>query len=202
MIGENMKKNKLLIVLILSFIALSLFMINGNFIYIDKEAFSFLSSHLNDSYIDIFEIITNIVSWWSLLIICIIIFTIMYKKKKINDFKFLLINIFSSMLITRLFKIIFQRERPIWPLINETGYSYPSGHTLTATCFYGTLIILVNKYLKGKLKIFVNIFLVIMIILTGLSRIYLGVHYLSDVIAGYILGVIVLIIVYRIFNKK
>ncbi|HOZ54044.1 MAG TPA: phosphatase PAP2 family protein [Bacilli bacterium] len=197
-----MKKNKLLIVLILSFIALSLFMINGNFIYIDKEAFSFLSSHLNDSYIDIFEIITNIVSWWSLLIICIIIFTIMYKKKKINDFKFLLINIFSSMLITRLFKIIFQRERPIWPLINETGYSYPSGHTLTATCFYGTLIILVNKYLKGKLKIFVNIFLVIMIILTGLSRIYLGVHYLSDVIAGYILGVIVLIIVYRIFNKK
>ncbi len=197
-----MKKNKLLIVLIIAFIALSLFMINDKLVYIDKETFTFLFLHLNDKFLSQFEFITNIMSFWSVFFLCIILFVIMYKKKKINDFLFLSVNVLSSIVIIRVFKIIFQRPRPLWPLIEETGYSYPSGHTLTATCFYGSLIILVNKYFKGKLKIFANIFLVAMILLTGLSRIYLGVHYLSDVIAGYILGTIVLLIVYKIFNRN
>ena len=197
-----MKKNKILIALIIAFIALSLFMINDKLVYIDKGMFTFLSTYLSDNFITQFEFITNIMSEWWLLILCIILFVIMYKKKKINDFIFLSVNIVSSIVVSRIIKYIFQRERPVWPLIKETGYSYPSGHTFTATCFYGTLIILVNKYFKGKLKIFANIFLVLMILLTGLSRIYLGVHYLSDVIAGYILGTIVLIVVYKIFNRN
>lgn len=197
-----MKKNKLLIVLIIAFIALSLFMINDKLVYIDKEIFTFLFLYLSDNFVYQFEFISNIMSVWSVLFLCIILFVIMYKKKKINDFLFLSVNVLSSIVIIRVFKIIFQRPRPLWPLIEETGYSYPSGHTITATCFYGSLIVLVNKYFKGKLKVFANIFLVVMILLTGLSRIYLGVHYLSDVIAGYILGTIILLIVYKMFNRK
>lgn len=199
-----MKKNKILIALIISFLALSIFMVNNKLIYIDNGMSNFLFSCLSNDFITQFEFITNIMSEWELLIICIILFIIMYKNKKTKDFMFLSINILFSIIVSRIVKLIFQRERPSWPLIGETGYSYPSGHTFTATCFYGSLIILVNKYFKGILKILVNIFLIIMILLTGLSRIYLGVHYLSDVIAGYILGTIVLIIVYKLFygNKK
>ncbi len=197
-----MRNKKLLLTLIISFIALSLFMINNKLLYIDKGTFNFLSSNISDEFIKPFEYITNIMSEWGLLILCFVLFIIMYKKKKINDFIFLSVNVITSVVITKAFKILFQRERPSWPIISETGYSYPSGHTLTATCFYGALIILVNKYFKGKIKIISNIFLIIMVILTGLSRIYLGVHYLSDVLAGYILGIIILIVIYKVFNKN
>ena len=100
-------------------------------------------------------------------------------------------------------KQIFQRPRPIeYRIINESGYSLPSGHSMISMAFYGYLIYLIYKNVKNEhLKRCLILFLSILIISIGISRIYLGVHYTSDVLAGF-LAAISYLIIYIFFLKK
>lgn len=93
-------------------------------------------------------------------------------------------------------KQIVQRPRPTeYRIINETGYSFPSGHSMVSMAFYGFLIYLIYKYVKNQyLKIGLITFLSILIISIGISRIYLGVHYTSDVMAGFCISVSYLVL--------
>ena len=73
--------------------------------------------------------------------------------------------------------------------ITENGYSFPSGHAMAALGFYGFIIYLLwHMNLRKKVKIIFSVLLSILIILIGMSRIYLGVHYASDVFAGYLVS--------------
>ena len=99
-------------------------------------------------------------------------------------------------------KLIFLRERPTDMLIDIGGYSYPSGHSFVSMAFYGLLIYLVAKLdIKKKTKNIIIILLSILVLLIGTSRIYLGVHYPSDVLGGFIGGIIYLIIYIEISKK-
>lgn len=93
-------------------------------------------------------------------------------------------------------KQIVQRPRPTeYRIINETGYSFPSGHSMVSMAFYGFLIYLIYKYVKNQyLKIGLISFLSILIVSIGISRIYLGVHYTSDVMAGFCISVSYLVL--------
>ena len=89
-------------------------------------------------------------------------------------------------------KGFFQRSRPVLgaPILSETGYSFPSGHSTVSMCFYGVLIYLVLRHCKEPWARFILCFvLASLIVLIGLSRVYLGVHYPSDVIAGFCIGI-------------
>ena len=99
-------------------------------------------------------------------------------------------------------KLIIKRVRPSWKWIVQSGFSYPSGHTISAFLLYGTLFLLVYKKVNGKFKNFLLIGFCLMIILTGFSRIYFGAHYLSDVLASIILGFIILIISNQFMNME
>ena len=99
-------------------------------------------------------------------------------------------------------KEIVRRVRPSWKWIKEGGYSYPSGHTISAVLLYGTLLLIVSKNVQGKLRKPLIAFLSIMMILIPISRIYFGVHYLTDVLASVILGFIILIITSIIMDKE
>ena len=93
----------------------------------------------------------------------------------------------SSVLITIL-KLAFRRARPepFFGAIPPDSYSFPSGHSLGAFCFYGALAVILTDRLENFwLKTIVWILSLAMIALVGISRIYLGVHYPSDVVAGY-----------------
>lgn len=82
------------------------------------------------------------------------------------------------------------------------GYSFPSGHSMISAAFYGFLIYLIYKKVKNKkLKITLIIVLSILIVSIGISRIYLGVHYTSDVLAGFTVSVSYLIIYTSIVKK-
>ncbi|OLN22504.1 hypothetical protein BTO30_09365 [Domibacillus antri] len=93
-------------------------------------------------------------------------------------------------LFNGLLKELFKRQRPdILPLIEQGGYSFPSGHSMGSFIFYGALSFMLFRLLKGKWKKMIGAAAAgCMIILVGLTRIYLGVHYPSDVIAGFSIG--------------
>ena len=108
--------------------------------------------------------------------------------------------IFSNLVIitalNQLLKNILQRPRPTeYRIIEETGYSFPSGHSMISMAFYGYIIYLIYKYVKNKYIKWISIVLLsILICSIGISRIYLGVHYTSDVLGGFLISVSYLVI--------
>mgnify|MGYP003299002075 CR=1 FL=1 len=101
-------------------------------------------------------------------------------------------------------KIAFGRARPEdINLIIESGFSFPSGHSMVSLAFYGFFIYLLYHQKWSKIKrLLTCIPLVILVFMIGLSRIYLGVHYASDVLAGFALAMAYLIIFIKLFYKK
>lgn len=110
------------------------------------------------------------------------------------------INLTAVFLINRIMKYIFRRSRPeVLRLAEETGFSFPSAHAMVSMGYYGFFIYLSYKYIKNKkLKITSILVLSILIFLIGISRIYLGVHYATDIICGFIFGIVYL----YIFTQK
>jgi membrane-associated phospholipid phosphatase len=98
----------------------------------------------------------------------------------------------SSLGLMLLLKILFKRKRPLSPLLKAVkGLSFPSGHALIAVTFYGLLIYIFSHTLEhGFLLYLLTAFLVLLILLIGFSRVYLRVHYASDVLAGFIIGLL------------
>ena len=135
------------------------------------------------------------------LIVLTIVLVILIKNKKIG------ISIFSNLVIitilNQLIKRILQRPRPTeYRIIEETGYSFPSGHSMVSMAFYGYLIYLIYKYVKNKYLKWISIVLLsILICSIGVSRIYLGVHYTSDVLGGFLLSISYLVIYISAVNK-
>ncbi len=108
----------------------------------------------------------------------------------------MILNVSLAGALNQLLKFIIQRPRPVgYRIVEEKGFSFPSGHSMASTAFYGFLIYLVYKKVKNKyLKIGLIIFLTFLIFSIGVSRIYLGVHYTSDVLAGFCISISYLII--------
>ena len=105
--------------------------------------------------------------------------------------------------LNQILKYILQRPRPTeYRLIEETGFSFPSGHSMVSMAFYGYLIYLIYKYVKNKdLKWISIVLLSILICSIGISRIYLGVHYTSDVLGGFLISLSYLIVYTLIVNR-
>lgn len=106
-------------------------------------------------------------------------------------------------ILNQIIKFIMQRPRPTeFRIIEETGYSFPSGHSMVSLAFYGYLIYLIYKYINNKhLKRTLIIILSVLICIIGVSRIYLGVHYTSDVLGGFLISFAYLIIYIELVNK-
>ena len=113
------------------------------------------------------------------------------------------------MLLNRILKYVFQRPRPHFddPLLSLTSYSFPSGHTMTATVLFGVLaayfFTTAPDWRRRVVIFFVASFL---ILLVGFSRIYLGAHYLSDVLGAMAEGLawlsFCLTVVYSVWRRR
>ena len=146
-----------------------------------------------ESLTKIMGILTNFGGAYMLIGLAIMI-TIFSKNKKtafIIDLNLIIITIFNLIL-----KNIIQRPRPEgYRLIAESGYSFPSGHSMISMAFYGLIIYMIWKTMKNKkLRNIVCVLITILVILIGISRIYLGVHYASDVIGGFVVSIAYLIV--------
>ncbi len=109
----------------------------------------------------------------------------------------------SSTALMFILKTFFSRQRPLIPLLEPAlGYSFPSGHSLMSFAFYGLLIFLSYKYIENRAVKWIAIgFFGVLILLIGFSRIYLRVHYFSDVLSGFAVGIIWLTISLWILNR-
>ena len=102
----------------------------------------------------------------------------------------------SSLLLMLLLKQLFQRKRPLSPLLKAAkGLSFPSGHAIMSVTFYGSLIYILQHTITIEwLKALTAVLLIGLILSIGYSRVYLRVHYASDVAAGFIIGLLWLLI--------
>jgi membrane-associated phospholipid phosphatase len=102
----------------------------------------------------------------------------------------------SSLALMFLLKYLFRRKRPLSPLLKAArGLSFPSGHAIMSVAFFGMLIyIIAHTAMTSFLQYTMIVLLVLLILLIGFSRVYLRVHYASDVLAGFIIGLIWLFI--------
>lgn len=122
------------------------------------------------------------------LVICTAL-TMLWQKKRWEAL-FLAVAVGGGMLFNLLLKELFRRERPdLHRLIQEEGYSFPSGHSMASFLFYGMVAVFLYLFVVSRLaKLGIVLAAVILIVCVGASRIYLGVHYPSDVLAGYVAG--------------
>ena len=135
------------------------------------------------------------------LIVLTITLILLIKNKKIGFSIF--INLASVTILNQLLKRILQRPRPTeFRIVEESGYSFPSGHSMVSMAFYGYLIYLIYKYVENKYIKWISIIMLsILICSIGVSRIYLGVHYTSDVLGGFLISISYLIIYISAVNK-
>ena len=197
-----MKKNIKWIICILSlviFLILGYLVKTNNDLILDTIIYSFISKFINNDLTHIIKFITFLGSATGVILITIIAL-IVIKNKKIGLFMALdliIITIFQYIL-----KAIFARPRPIGiSLVEETSFSFPSGHSLTALAFYGFIIYLVYRSKLKYKKVYVTL-LSLLILLIGLSRVYLGVHFITDVLGGFSFSLFYLIIFINILKKQ
>ena len=161
---------------------------------LDVIGYNFISKHIiSENITPIVKVITQF-GGATVLIALATILLVAIKNKKTG---FLIwINLASSALLNKILKHIVQRPRPTeHRIIDEAGYSFPSGHSMVSAAFYGFLIYLIYKNVKNKyLKWGLITILSLLILLIGTSRIYLGVHYTSDVLAGFLVAISYLIV--------
>ena len=125
----------------------------------------------------------------AVVIICLLILFFLYKVlHHRHELLLFIVVVAGSPLLNHLLKEIFQRPRPdLHRLIDIGGYSFPSGHAMNAFTVYGILTFLLWRHIfKHSGRILLLLFSSFFIIMIGVSRIYSGVHYPSDIIGGYL----------------
>ena len=201
---KNIRNKRWIIVTICMtiFLILAISIIKTESIAIDEIGYNIISKYLiSDFMTPIVKTVTQLASPIFLVVLTILLIVFI---KNNNIRKYICANLIISTILNFGLKNIVRRARPDeFRIIEESGYSFPSGHSMVSMAFYGLLIYLIYKKVNNKyLKNFLIILLSVIIFLIGLSRIYLGVHYTSDVLAGFLLGLSYLIIFVSIINEK
>lgn len=189
-----MRKRKIIgTIVLVGFIIVTILILTNNLNKFDNFIYSYVFN-IRNTFFDIFFIFfTRLGDIIPVTIITICLLVVFDKE----DRYILGSSMIITLLINQVIKYIIQRPRPPIEerLITQGGYSYPSGHSMMAMCLYGVLIYLINTKLKDKrIKIILTIILSLVILMIGISRIYVRVHYPSDVLGAYLITLLILIV--------
>lgn len=194
------KRNIIIFLCLISFLIIGLYVIKIDGNVIDNTVYNFIISFKSKYTTLFFKGVTFLSSVLFMVVVSILLLLV----KKIKYRKLMLINIILDVILNTCLKYIFRRERPRdIMMVIENGFSFPSGHTMLATIFYGFIIYLIYKSDKSRKFKYVSIILLsLLILLIGISRIYLGVHYTTDVLGGYLISISYLMVFIYYIEKK
>ena len=171
---------------------------------LDDRVFAYLKTHVSERNSDIMQFFTFLGTHEFLIPANLILigYFLFVKKNRWYSIKVPAIAL-SSMGLMFLLKYTFHRKRPAVPLLDQAaGLSFPSGHALMSVTFYGLIIYIVFKTYRDKdWKWIVIALLLLLILVIGTSRVYLRVHYASDVLAGFCIGFLWLVFAVWMLNR-
>ncbi len=140
----------------------------------------------------IFNFFTTIGGIAGIVILTVLTFGLLAVQKHFRSAWVLAIVVGGGVLINQVLKLLFHRPRPeLWDIVSPrpNTFSFPSGHATASLCYFGCLIWLGWRFIQPQLwRTLWTILMVVAILLVGLSRVYFGVHYPTDVLAGWISG--------------
>ena len=173
---------------------------------IDLNVLNFIPSIRSPLGIKIMTAISNLGSPQSFVLLTIVMALFFWLHKKPHHLIQFLITVGVGSLVVYLIKMFIVRPRPIEALIQASGYSFPSGHATIATLFCSMIIYAYKDHFKNPfLKALFILFFALLALTISFSRVYLSVHYLSDVVVGIIMGLLISsisVFIFENFYKK
>src|SRR5215218_2762297 len=147
------------------------------------------------------RIVTALGYYWAVLPLLAMAVIFFYRKGWRLSSILLLVSTAGSIVLTTVLKSVFQRARPEFfdSGYHASFYSFPSGHATVAVGFYGMLTLVLAYRLQGTARWAVAILGILVVLLIGFSRLYLGVHYPTDVLAGYLAALLWLVCVGAVY---
>jgi len=190
-VSQNKTRTIIIITLIVLFAAVAVLVMTGSFSGVEDGIYSWVYARMNLGLTSFMVFVSHIGSVRGVIII-IVLLLIIPKTRMVYGIP-ILINLSVSSSLNSLLKVIFSRDRPsFFPIVAETGYSFPSGHAMNNTALYTMLALLIFRRTENRtIRYLVLIPAILFPAVIGYSRIYLGVHYAGDVLGGWILGVAV-----------
>lgn len=158
---------------------------------LDRLVADSLNAHAIPWLTQVFVVITTFGSGWVLVPAAALLAAALFRRRRWGDGLVLISATSGAAVLNAVLKLLIHRPRPefLEPLVYAGGYSFPSGHSASAAAFYMTLGLLAAGWVRRwETRVYVLLASVFVVVLIGFSRLYLGVHYLSDVLAGYALG--------------
>ena len=183
-----------LLVLLVAAIILLVYIIwlvfSNNIVSLDENMFNAIAPHMTESRTRLMKAISFLGNYQFLIPANLLLLSYFLFLKKNNLGLRMAVVALSSLSVMSLLKRLFHRNRPAQPLVDGvTNFSFPSGHAFMSVAFYGLLIWLAAINIANKkVRRLVITFLLSLILVIGFSRIYLRMHYTSDVVAGFCMG--------------
>jgi membrane-associated phospholipid phosphatase len=158
---------------------------------VDHRFANWLHEHATPGWTTVFENVTRLGNVPTLGVVVLLAVGFLWRRHWIADLQLLLLAVIGAEVLTLGLKLGFERERPFFadPLATESSYSFPSGHASVSLAVYGTLGFIAARHLESRRsRLGALAGAAGLAVLIGFSRLYLGVHFLSDVVAGFSLA--------------
>jgi membrane-associated phospholipid phosphatase len=158
----------------------------------DQRLANWLHGQATDPLTDVFHGITFLGNFVTLLAVTLLAVTILWRRRERTDAVFVGLAFVGAQVLSSGMKLGFRRDRPFFPdpLATESTFSFPSGHAMVSLAVYGAIALVLARRLStnGRRALLVGV-VAVLVLAIGFSRLYLGVHFLSDVLAGYAAGI-------------
>lgn len=176
--------------------------VNGG-LTIDQLVLDNISAIRSDNLTSVIKIVTYLGQFIVLYLICIVVCTILFVKKDKASGIFVASSLVVSSIVSTIIKYLVRRPRPIPTIITDIGYSFPSAHSMLSLALYVSILVVIFKYVRPRwARILLTLAVIILEVTIVFTRLYLGVHYLSDCLAGLMLAGAIIPIIYMFTHSN
>lgn len=171
----------------------------------DERLAVWLHGRATEPLTDVFRAVTRLGNFITLFAVTLVAVVIFWRRRERIDAAFVALAALGAQVLSTGMKLGFRRDRPFFPdpLATESTFSFPSGHALVSLAVYGSIALVLARRLSSHTERALLLgATALLVIAIGFSRLYLGVHFLSDVLAGYAAGAAWLAFLYVVLEVR